>query len=77
VPIDQSRERTYEDFSITEPADRQRHFGQWDHVRVYGPDFKHRCQEAGFKVELFGVDGGKCARYGLILGEDLFVCFKP
>lgn len=42
---------TYEDYSITDPVERTKHFGQSDHVRFYGEDFKDRLQDAGFKVD--------------------------
>ncbi len=51
VPFDKSRNTTYEDFSITSPEGRIKHFGQSDHVRVYGLDFIERFKSAGFKVE--------------------------
>ena len=44
------RRKTYEDASITEPAERLRVFGQEDHVRNYGPDYVDRLREAGFAV---------------------------
>lgn len=44
--------QTYEDWSITEPGEREIAFGQNDHVRVYGRDFKDRLEKAGFKVEI-------------------------
>jgi len=43
---------TYEDFTITAPEDREKAFGQHDHVRIYGTDFKDRLEDAGFQVEL-------------------------
>jgi SAM-dependent methyltransferase len=46
VPI--TVERTVEDPSVTDPAERLRLFGQEDHVRRYGPDFADRLREAGF-----------------------------
>ncbi len=52
VPIKESLPRTYEDPSITSPADRRKHFGQWDHVRFYSLDIKDRLAQAGFLVEL-------------------------
>ncbi|MBX3280507.1 MAG: methyltransferase domain-containing protein [Acidobacteria bacterium] len=52
VPLDWSREVTYEDFGITAPEARARAFGQWDHVRIYGRDFMDRLQAAGLEVEL-------------------------
>jgi SAM-dependent methyltransferase len=48
VPINAGK--TYEDPSITEPAERLRVFGQEDHVRNYGPDYVDRLREAGFAV---------------------------
>lgn len=46
--------RTYEDPSVTDPDERRRVFGQFDHVRRYGPDFADRLTEAGFLVEALG-----------------------
>lgn len=43
---------TYEDFTITDPAGREKAFGQHDHVRVYGRDFKDRLEKAGFQVRV-------------------------
>jgi len=39
-----------EDFSITDPKERERVFGQNDHVRIYGMDKKQRLENAGFQV---------------------------
>jgi SAM-dependent methyltransferase len=50
-PIDRRRERTYENPAVIEPADREREFGQFDHVRVYGRDYGARLTRAGFRVE--------------------------
>jgi SAM-dependent methyltransferase len=51
IPMDPKRERTYEDFSITSEEDRQRAFGQKDHVRWYGRDYRERLRGVGFEVE--------------------------
>jgi len=48
VPI--TADKTFEDLSVTDPAERTRLFGQPDHVRVYGPDFVDRLRDAGFIV---------------------------
>jgi hypothetical protein len=32
--------------------ERERRFGQWDHVRQYGRDFAGRIAAAGFNIEL-------------------------
>ena len=50
-PRDEARAETYEDPSIVTEADRLEHFGQVDHVRVYGRDFKDRLRAGGFTVE--------------------------
>lgn len=50
VPI--LREQTYEDLSITDPQQREQLFGQRDHVRIYGLDFKDRLEKAGFCVSV-------------------------
>ncbi len=31
---------------------REKLFGQWDHVRMYGPDFEQRISESGFEVHV-------------------------
>ena len=63
------------------PEDRQRLFGQDDHVMVYGRDYKYRLEKAGFEVRMdsyvrdLGIDMVK--RYGLMKDEDIYVCNKP
>ena len=52
VPIAFDLDDTLEDPSITEEEDRYRVFGQRDHVRLYGSDYKHRLEQAGLKVKL-------------------------
>ena len=51
VPIDYNRDTTFEDFSVTNKRERNKLFGQYDHVRIYGLDFFDRLQKAGFSVE--------------------------
>lgn len=52
VPMKNSLEKTYEDFSITDPKERQKHFGQYDHVRWYGMDYFDRLKSVGFEAEI-------------------------
>jgi len=54
VPI--TSEHTIEDPSIVDPKERLRVFGQEDHVRRYGPDVVDRLREAGFTVEIIGIN---------------------
>ncbi len=51
APVEQDREVTFEDDTITDEAERTRIFGQYDHRRIYGRDYPDRLREAGFKVE--------------------------
>ena len=51
VPMKNSLEKTYEDFTITDPKERQKHFGQYDHVRWYGMDYFDRLKAVGFIAE--------------------------
>lgn len=48
VPI--KGETTYENPAIDTPEDRERCFGQDDHVRYYGRDIKLRLAQVGFDV---------------------------
>jgi SAM-dependent methyltransferase len=48
VPVMKSLNVSWEDPSIVTPEDRAAAFGQWDHVRAYGRDYKDRILEAGF-----------------------------
>jgi SAM-dependent methyltransferase len=41
---------TDEDLSITDPQERKKRYGQFDHVRQYGIDFKSRLESYGFQV---------------------------
>jgi len=80
IPQDLNREVTYEDFSITSPEERTKHFGQYDHVRIYGRDYFKRLRNVGFKVS--EIDYSKkiskdlVKKYCLVKGEILPVCFK-
>lgn len=50
VPQPDHMKETIEDPSVTNPEERLRRFGQIDHVRLYGDDFKARIESAGFTV---------------------------
>lgn len=43
-------EATLEDPSITDPAKREKIFGQRDHVRKYGKDYAQRLSKSGLRV---------------------------
>lgn len=66
VPV--TSDHTIEDPSIIDPKERLRVFGQADHVRRYGPDFVDRLREAGFAVEIIGIDDVVTARETVEMG---------
>ena len=51
VPMKNSLAKTYEDFTIKDPKERQKHFGQYDHVRWYGMDYFDRLKSVGFEAD--------------------------
>ena len=51
VPYEADRKTTFEDNTITDPKERAKIFGQYDHVRVYGVDYCEKLAKAGFEVE--------------------------
>ena len=72
VPISKNSETTYEDFSITQPKEREAAFGKFDHVRIYGQDYTERLTSVGFTVERINISE-KYEKYGLNKEEDLFI----
>lgn len=50
VPIKPELPITQEDPSVTDPKERERLYGQFDHVRLYGRDYAQRLRDAGFTV---------------------------
>lgn len=81
IPQDRNREHTFEDDSITDPKERTKVFGQYDHLRVYGLDYPIFLEKAGFEVEM--VDFTKqfseeeLNRYRLAKGELIPLIRKP
>jgi SAM-dependent methyltransferase len=49
-PINPKRDITYEDKTITDPLEREKHFGQKDHVREFGTDYAKRITQEGVEV---------------------------
>jgi SAM-dependent methyltransferase len=83
VPISYVLTSTYEDRSISTEAERERAFGQFDHVRIYAADYLDRLAEAGFAVEPFDwtansqAFGGLANRFALLKEEKIFAVRKP
>ena len=77
VPMIEGWEKTYEPEGIDSEADRLLHFGQHDHVRMYGSDFRDRIQACGFHLEAeITAEGADVIKYSLLRGEKLFVFRK-
>lgn len=80
VPYIPNQEVTVEDPSITDPAERERLFGQYDHVRKYGKDYADRLVNAGFRVTKIDfseiLPAEEFDKYRLPKGEPLYVCSK-
>ena len=80
IPQDLSRDITFEDDSITDPKERARIFGQYDHVRVYGRDYFDKLRSAGFSVVeedyTKKIAPADVERFCLAQGEIIPVCFK-
>ena len=77
VPIIEGWESTYENLEIVDGEQREKHFGQNDHVRYYGRDLRDRIASAGFIIELEATASGEEAvRYSLMRGEKVFLSRK-
>jgi SAM-dependent methyltransferase len=80
IPYDRDRAVTFEDRDVVEPEDRERVFGQRDHVRIYGHDYVGRLRDAGFEVAVerydTELDPRTVALYGL-RAEEIFHCRRP
>ena len=80
IPQDLSREKTFEDNSITDKKERTKIFGQYDHVRVYGKDYFDKLRSVGFKVDEIDytqkIDAKSIEKFSLMKGEILPVCYK-
>jgi len=78
VPI--TAEKTVEDPSVIDPAERARLFGQPNHVRRYGPDFAERVERAGFTLTTIRpadfLSPGEIAQMG-IKPDQIFLGRRP
>lgn len=69
-------ETTFEDPSITDPKERERVFGQDDHVRRYGTDYPKRIEQCGLTpIEddfVNTLPEATRQRFGLVKGEIIY-----
>jgi SAM-dependent methyltransferase len=80
VPLNNKLDKTFEDFSITYRKEREKIFGQIDHVRVYGNDYSGRLKSTGFNGEVNNYVSkftyNEQFRYGLKEIELMWRCSK-
>ena len=80
VPLDTTKQKTHEDKNITEPDEREKHFWQKDHVRLFGLDYKDKLCAAGFTVTVDDyvntLGPERIERYRLPAGEMIYFCRK-
>ena len=80
IPQDNERLVTFEDNSITDPKERAKVFGQYDHVRIYGRDYFKKLRSIGFRVDEVvyskEISEELCDKYRLTDGEILPVVYK-
>lgn len=73
-------EKTLEDNSITDASERERIFGQRDHVRKYGKDYASRLRNSGIKIEennfVKELEPALVSKFALPINETIFVCRK-
>lgn len=81
VPQDFTRETTYEDPSIVSEADREKHYWQKDHVRLFGKDYPSYLERVGFQTTAFDLNAHytqeEIARFRLMKEEVLYIFKKP
>lgn len=79
VPIRMNK-LTDEDLTVINPKEREKRFGQKDHVRYYGRDFEDRLQKAGFQVTVVSakdlVEENQFKYMGVREKNILFYCQK-
>lgn len=76
VPIDLELEVSVEegkDENLS-PNEREKRFGQFDHVRIYGLDYFNRLKCVGFIVERKRYDNCIISQYGLSPDEEIVIC---
>jgi SAM-dependent methyltransferase len=80
IPQDINREKTFEDNTITDPKERAKIFGQYDHVRIYGRDYFNKLRSVGFTVNQIDytaqLSDQEIDKFRLAKGEILPVCTK-
>ena len=73
-------DKTFSDPSVTDRKDRERLFGQDDHVRRYGKDYTQRIEQAGMKANeddfVNTLSNEQRQKFGLVAGETIYKGIK-
>ena len=77
APIVEGWAHSYENPDITDGTGRLLHFGQRDHIRIFGKDLRDRIRAAGFGLDEATATEPDVHRYGLMRGETVFIATKP
>jgi ubiquinone/menaquinone biosynthesis C-methylase UbiE len=81
VPQDFSQDTTYEDPSIVTEADRELHYWQKDHVRLFGKDYPSYLEKVGFETSIFDFhshySSEEIEHFRLMKNEVLYIFKKP
>ena len=71
---------TYEDKSIITEQDRYKAYGQEDHVRLYGRDYKERLEKYGLKITIYSPENKLSEedinKYGFIRDDVIIIAEK-
>lgn len=77
TPVIYAWRESYEDAVVRGASQQHLHFGQNDHVRIFGADLEDRIRAAGFQLEAVSADGAMAARYATIRGDMIYVATRP
>ena len=74
------KKETFEDSSVTSPAEREKLFGQDDHVRMYGEDYADRLRSTGIEIVeedfVLKLSEDEVKRYALPANEIIYKAVK-
>jgi glycosyltransferase involved in cell wall biosynthesis/GT2 family glycosyltransferase len=81
VPLKPDLIKTIEDPSVVSPHERLILYGNQDHVRYYGLDYRERLEAAGFDVRVDpfarSMSDADVQRYAVMPEENIYLCVKP
>ncbi|MDL2246066.1 class I SAM-dependent methyltransferase [Methanobrevibacter sp. OttesenSCG-928-K11] len=78
--MDCDKSKTFEDEKYNTSELRDKYYGQFDHLRLYGTDFKSKLENVGFNViaddYIKNLGHEVIDKYALIKDENIFECVK-